>query len=242
MTTSTITISELPSATTPLQGNELIPLVQNNQTVATNITQLLGNSLVNLSTSGYIDVRGDTDQISILWDGAPYTAAAAFNSSNTAEFGALATTTTLNAYGLTGYNSNASGGVGTAGLGRYGVLGRALTGASNSNGVRGEAAATATSIGVYGGADAASTYGVWAYGGTSGTALYAQGPVTFADAGNTVKGRIDELGNLIQTVNSAAPSLSINKTLVLSLASDTSLQISVRGSDGVTRTATIALA
>lgn len=239
--TNLVTISELPSATTPLQGNELIPIVQNNQTVATNITQLLGNSLVNLSANGYIDVRGSGDQISILWEGAPYTTAAAFNSSNTAEFGALGTTTTVNCFGLVGYNSNTTGGVGTAGLGRYGVLGRALTGAVNSNGVRGEASATATSIGVYGGGNAANTYGVWAYGGTSGTALYSQGPVVFADAGNTVKGRVDELGNLIQTVNSTPPSLSIDKTLVLSLASDTSLRISVRGADGVTRTATIAL-
>ena len=129
----------------------------------------------NLTTTGYADIRGSTDQINVTWEGTTYTAAAALNSSNGAQFGLLGTSNTLNCFGITGYNSNTSGGAGTAGLGRYGVLGRALTGASNSNGIRGEAASTSGSIGTYGGANGAGTYGVWAHGGASGTALYVDG-------------------------------------------------------------------
>lgn len=53
--------------------------------------------------------------------------------------------------------------------------------------------------------------------------------------------RIDANGNLIRSVNSSPPALSANQTMVASLPSDTQLRISVRGSDGVTRTANITL-
>ena len=129
----------------------------------------------NVTATGYADIQGSTAQINVTWEGSTYTAAAALNSSNAAQFGLLGTSNTLNCYGITGYNSNTSGGAGAAGLGRYGVLGRALAGAANSNGVRGEAASTSGSIGVYGGGGASGTYGVWAYGGASGTALYVDG-------------------------------------------------------------------
>ena len=129
----------------------------------------------NVTATGYADIQGSTAQINVTWEGTTYTAAAALNSSNAAQFGLLGTSNTLNCFGITGYNSNTSGGAGTAGLGRYGVLGRALPGAANSNGTRGEASSTTGSIGAYGGANGAGTYGVWAHGGTSGTALYVDG-------------------------------------------------------------------
>jgi hypothetical protein len=52
---------------------------------------------------------------------------------------------------------------------------------------------------------------------------------------------VDIKGNLVTTVNSTAPTLTTNKTLSFQLVSDTSLKILVRGSDGVTRSATLTL-
>jgi hypothetical protein len=64
-------------------------------------------------------------------------------------------------------------------------------------------------------------------------------------AGNTipfvVKMQLDDDGNLIQTVNSTAPTLTDNKTLAFELTSDTQLKIKVRGSDGVTRSVSLTL-
>ncbi len=53
---------------------------------------------------------------------------------------------------------------------------------------------------------------------------------------------LDTSGNLIQSVNSTAPTLTVNKTLAFELTSDTQLKIKVRGSDGVTRSTTLTLA
>lgn len=148
---------------------------------AIGVTTPAPGKFTNLTTTGYADIQGSTAQINVTWEGTTYTAAAALNSSNAAQFGLLGTSNTLNCYGITGYNSNTSGGAGVAGLGRYGVLGRALPGAANSNGVRGEASSTSGSIGTYGGAGASGTYGVWAYGGASGTALYVDGTMQITD-------------------------------------------------------------
>jgi hypothetical protein len=52
---------------------------------------------------------------------------------------------------------------------------------------------------------------------------------------------VDSNGNMVQQVNGTAATLTTNSTLTFSLASNSSLRVSVRGSDGVTRTATIAL-
>jgi hypothetical protein len=52
---------------------------------------------------------------------------------------------------------------------------------------------------------------------------------------------VDIKGNLVTTVSSSAPTLSTNQTLSFQLVSDTSLKILVRGSDGVTRSATLTL-
>jgi hypothetical protein len=46
---------------------------------------------------------------------------------------------------------------------------------------------------------------------------------------------------LIQTVNTTAATLTTNQTLTFSIVNDSLLRISVRGSDGTTRTATLAL-
>ena len=64
-------------------------------------------------------------------------------------------------------------------------------------------------------------------------------------AGNTipfvVKMVLDDNGNLIQTVNSTAPTLTDNQTLAFELTSNTQLKIKVRGSDGVTRSTSLTL-
>lgn len=54
--------------------------------------------------------------------------------------------------------------------------------------------------------------------------------------------QLDASGNLIRRLTTSAPSLSSNFRMVASLPSDTQLRFSVRGSDGVTRTATLTLA
>ena len=53
--------------------------------------------------------------------------------------------------------------------------------------------------------------------------------------------RFDFDGNIVSNVTALAPALSSNRTMVFSLPSDTQLRISVRGSDGVTRTANLTL-
>jgi hypothetical protein len=58
----------------------------------------------------------------------------------------------------------------------------------------------------------------------------------------TERMRIDNSGNLIVAVTGTAPSLSTNSSMTFELASDTSLKIVVRGSDGTTRSATLTLA
>jgi hypothetical protein len=53
---------------------------------------------------------------------------------------------------------------------------------------------------------------------------------------------LDSSGNVISNVTATAPSLGTNSQMVFNLTSNTNLRISVRGSDGVTRTANITLA
>ena len=59
---------------------------------------------------------------------------------------------------------------------------------------------------------------------------------------NTERARIDSSGNLIQSAPTTPPSLATNGQMVFNLTSNTNLRVSVRGSDGVTRTANITLA
>ena len=53
---------------------------------------------------------------------------------------------------------------------------------------------------------------------------------------------LNSSGNLIQSAPTTPPSLGTNGTMVFNLTSNTNLRVSVRGSDGVTRTANITLA
>jgi hypothetical protein len=69
---------------------------------------------------------------------------------------------------------------------------------------------------------------------------YETGAVIFGTSG-TERARIDSSGNLIQTVNTTAATLSTNNTLTFSIVDNSTLRISVRGSDGTIRTATVAL-
>lgn len=59
---------------------------------------------------------------------------------------------------------------------------------------------------------------------------------------NTERARIDSSGNFINRLTTSAPPLTVNNSMVFALTSNTNLQISARGSDGVTRTANITLA
>jgi len=59
---------------------------------------------------------------------------------------------------------------------------------------------------------------------------------------NAERARIDSSGNLIQSAPTTPPSLATNGTMVFNLTSNTNLRVSVRGTDGVTRTANITLA
>lgn len=64
-----------------------------------------------------------------------------------------------------------------------------------------------------------------------------------ASAGSEAeRARIDSTGNLIQSVPTTPPTLATNGQMVFNLTSNTNLRVSVRGSDGVTRTANITLA
>jgi hypothetical protein len=57
----------------------------------------------------------------------------------------------------------------------------------------------------------------------------------------TERARIDSSGNLIQSAPTTPPLLATNGQMVFNLTSNTNLRVSVRGSDGVTRTANITL-
>jgi hypothetical protein len=80
-----------------------------------------------------------------------------------------------------------------------------------------------------------------AFGANQGGADLVFGTAAYAVGDASEKMRIDKDGNLIQTVNTTAATLTTNQTLTFSIVDNSTLRISVRGSDGTTRTATIAL-
>lgn len=89
-----------------------------------------------------------------------------------------------------------------------------------------------------------STYGGARFKGTGNGAVVLEtapdaaiGSQTFTEAL-----RVDSSRNLIPTLQTSAPSLSSSGQMVFTLTSNTNLRISVRGSDGTTRTANITLA
>lgn len=86
----------------------------------------------------------------------------------------------------------------------------------------------------------ANTYGQIGWDSTGLRLDGVAGNVYFSTSG-TERARIDGSGNLIQTVNTTAATLGTNNTLTFSIVDNSTLRISVRGSDGTTRTATVAL-
>ena len=72
--------------------------------------------------------------------------------------------------------------------------------------------------------------------------LFRSDVLAFGNWSGTERARIDSSGNLIQTVNTTAATLSTNGTMTISIVNNTTLKFSVRGSDGTTRTATLTLA
>jgi hypothetical protein len=78
-----------------------------------------------------------------------------------------------------------------------------------------------------------------------GTSAYKQlsfrGSEFLFKVNDVEKMRLDSAGNIIQTVNTTAATLGTNNTLTFSIVDNSTLRISVRGSDGTTRTATVAL-
>lgn len=80
-------------------------------------------------------------------------------------------------------------------------------------------------------------------GAASGCAVYVYNaqPLEFWTNGGK-RTTIDANGNLIQFLTGTAPTLDTNSTMTFELTSNTSLKISVRGSDGVTRSVALTLA
>lgn len=79
----------------------------------------------------------------------------------------------------------------------------------------------------------------------SHTASAATGTLVFgttnASSVATERMRLDSSGNLISSAPTTPPTLTTNGTMVFNLTSNTNLRVSVRGSDGVTRTANLTL-
>jgi hypothetical protein len=71
--------------------------------------------------------------------------------------------------------------------------------------------------------------------------LHSNDSMLLGTSGST-KVTLDSSGNLIQSSPATAPTLTTNGTMVFNLTSNTNLRVSVRGSDGVTRTANLTLA
>lgn len=90
-----------------------------------------------------------------------------------------------------------------------------------------------SAVGLSGGINATSAA---AYLGT-----YTAHPL-WITTNNAVVATFDSSGNLIQSAPTTPPSLATNGTMVFNLTSNTNLRVSVRGSDGVTRTANLTLA
>ena len=81
--------------------------------------------------------------------------------------------------------------------------------------------------------------------GSGATAVNYYGTATNHDqafiTNNIERVRFTKAGDFITNVNAAAPTLGTNSTMSFELTSNTSLKIVVRGTDGVTRSATLTL-
>lgn len=168
-----------------------------------------------------------------------------------------AATAVSNAQGVSGNFQMVGGGVQTTALlGRY---------TNDANGAAVSfAKSRSTTVGGHSVVSDGDTLGTLAFEGNDGDQLHRAATVAAqidgTAANNSMPGRlvfsttssgstspaermrIDSNGNVISNVAASAPTLSTNRTMVFNLTSDTNLRISVRGSDGVTRTANITLA
>jgi hypothetical protein len=116
---------------------------------------------------------------------------------------------------------------------RIDASGRLLVGRTAQN-------ASAPLLSVEGRVDSVTTGSYASTFGSSSSAPFIVNDST--TTGEVERLRVDASGNLIPILQTSAPTLSTNSQMVFSLASNTSLLVSVRGSDGTTRTATITLA
>lgn len=66
--------------------------------------------------------------------------------------------------------------------------------------------------------------------------------IVLSDGAGNVRQYIDNNGNFVQKVTGTAPTLATNSTMTFELTSNTSLKISVRGTDGTTRSVSLTLA
>ena len=144
-------------------------------------------------------------------------------------------------------DANGRLGIATTSPGADLSIGDASTTASRQIRLHGPASGTAggASVNVVNGTDT-----IFAIGNASniiGGAYSSDAMLFFGNAalrfyGNSAeRARIDSSGNFIQSAPTTPPSLATNGTMVFNLTSNTNLRISVRGSDGVTRTANIIL-
>jgi hypothetical protein len=72
------------------------------------------------------------------------------------------------------------------------------------------------------------------------TATQATGELLLG-SGNSTRMRMNSAGDIISNVSGTVPTLATNSQMVFNLTSNTNLRISVRGTDGTTRTANITL-
>ena len=100
---------------------------------------------------------------------------------------------------------------------------------------------TVNSVAVFESTDATAIIGFKDSSTTNIPSIGAVSDAMIFNTGAAERARIDSSGNLIQTVNTTAATLTTNGTLTFSIVDNSTLRISVRGSDGTTRTATVAL-
>lgn len=81
-----------------------------------------------------------------------------------------------------------------------------------------------------------------AVGGAERMRINSNGNVLIGRASETSGGTLEVAGNIVANVPASAPTLGTNGDMTFQKVSDTQLNILVRGSDGVTRSATLTLA
>lgn len=175
-------------------------------------TVISGNLLVGGTISGSVNLNiqgsaifAGTNAVTVPSDTGTLTgitSAAIGNTSFAANSGFVGLSSSASWPGVYGYNSNASGGPGVFGFGRYGVFGRA-NGAGT--GVYGSASATTNSTAVYGETGGSGTFGV-------------VGATTFTGGGTAVKADASSGGTALQVVGISTFSGQLSSTLATGTA------------------------